>query len=105
MLPSFARTFAGERPGAVEGKPRVTATGAILAAAVATAIVFALAHVYHLPGAITVLALGLALSFILWRSGSLWVAIVSHGIYNLTVFSYVKWGMPLVEATAAGQAG
>jgi membrane protease YdiL (CAAX protease family) len=98
LLPSFARSFAGMGPGRREGQVRVTATGAILAAALATALLFSLAHVYHLPGAITVLSLGIVLSFILWRSGSLWAAIVSHGIYNLTVFSYVKWGMALAEA-------
>ena len=105
LLPSFARTFAGQGPRRSEGQVAVTAAGPILGAAVLSSLLFSSAHAYHLPGAITVLALGLALSFVLWRSGSLWATIVSHGLYNLAVFSYVKWGMTLVEATTAGQAG
>ncbi len=104
LLPSFARTFGGKRPGMVEDPAYVTATAPIIIAAIVTAVLFALAHAYSPQGAITVLALGLALSFILWRSGSLWAAMFSHGVYNLTVFSYVKWGMPYFEAAATGQA-
>ena len=103
LLPSFAQTFAGSRPGRAAQTSPVGATVPILLAAVTTAMLFALAHVYSVQGAITVLSLGLTLSFIVWRSGSLWVSIVSHGIYNLAVFSYVKWLMPIAE-TAAGQA-
>lgn len=105
LLPSFARTFAGNRPGRGSAQAIVVAAMPILASAAATALLFSLAHVYSLQGAITVLGLGLTLSFILWRSGSLWAAIVSHGVYNLAVFSYVKWGMPIVDAAATGQAG
>ncbi len=104
LLPSFAQTFAGARPGRASERVPVTATLPILLAAATTAFLFALAHVYSLQGAITVLALGLTLSFIVWRSGSLWASIFSHGIYNLAVFSYVKWLMPIAEAAASGQA-
>jgi membrane protease YdiL (CAAX protease family) len=104
LMPSFARTLAGQRPGKAGGSAWVTATVPILMAAVLSAALFALAHVYSIQGAITVLALGLALSFILWRSGSLWTAIVAHAVYNLAVFSYVKWVMPVAEL-ATGQTG
>lgn len=104
LLPSFAQTFAGARPGRASEREPIGATLPILFAAVTTAFLFALAHVYSLQGAITVLALGLTLSFIVWRSGSLWASIVSHGIYNLAVFSYVKWLMPIAETAATGQA-
>jgi membrane protease YdiL (CAAX protease family) len=105
LIPSFARTFSGNGPGRVAEPAWVTAVAPIMIAAVLSAGLFALAHVYSIQGAITVLALGLALSFILWRSGSLWAAIFAHGIYNLAVFAYVKWVLPVAEATAAGQAG
>lgn len=104
LLPSFARTFGGKRPDMVEDPAYVTAMAPIATAAIVTAVLFALVHVYSIQGAITVLALGLALSFILWRSGSLWAAIFAHGVYNLAVFSYVKWGLPYFEAAATGQA-
>ena len=103
-MPSFAQTFGGASLGRATERAPIGATVPILLAAVTTAFLFALAHVYSLQGAITVLALGLTLSFIVWRSGSLWASIVSHGIYNLAVFSYVKWLMPIAEAAATGQA-
>lgn len=104
LLPSFAQTFAGARPGRASERMPIGAPLPLLLAAATTAFLFALAHVYSLQGAITVLALGLTLSFIVLRSGSLWASIVSHGIYNLAVFSYVKWLMPIAEAAASGQA-
>lgn len=104
LLPSFARTFAGERPGRETPRALVVASIPILASAATTALLFSLAHVYSVQGAITVLALGLTLSFILWRTGSLWASIVAHGLYNLAVFSYVKWLMPIADAAATGQA-
>ncbi|MEZ5923947.1 MAG: CPBP family intramembrane glutamic endopeptidase [Hyphomicrobiaceae bacterium] len=104
LLPSFTRTFSGNRPGKGNDPVLVRAALPIVFAAIATAVLFAAAHAYSSQGAITVLALGLTLSFVVWRSGSLWAAMVSHGVYNLAVFSYVKWGMPYVEAAASGQA-
>ncbi|MEO1280669.1 MAG: type II CAAX endopeptidase family protein [Pseudomonadota bacterium] len=47
---------------------------------------------YSLSGLIAVFVLGLAFCWILWRTGSLWVPIVCHGLYNAIVLAVV-WAM------------
>jgi membrane protease YdiL (CAAX protease family) len=41
---------------------------------------------YSWQGVTTIFALGLALSFVLWRTGSIWVTMSCHGLYNLAAF-------------------
>jgi uncharacterized protein len=57
-------------------------------AAVLTSAVFALAHVFwqfFLP----IFVLGLAFSWLFWRTGSLWSAIAAHATINGTSFAVV----------------
>lgn len=44
---------------------------------------------YSASGMITVMVLGLTFSWILWRTGSLWVTIFCHGLYNALVLAFV----------------
>ncbi len=49
---------------------------------------------YTLTGLVDVFIAGLLFSWVLWRSGSLWVPIVCHGLYNGLIFA-VLWVLPL----------
>ncbi len=51
---------------------------------------------YTLTGLLDVFIAGLLFSWVLWRSGSLWVPIVCHGLYNGMIFA-VLWVLPLPE--------
>lgn len=103
-IPSFMRTISRHSPGSVDDPVRIDSTGIYFAAAAIVAALFAAVHFYSPAGAIAVFVLGMALSFILWRTGSLFAAIYSHAAWNFAVFSYVKWGMPYFEAVGTGQA-
>ena len=52
---------------------------------------------YSLVGLAQVLAIGLLLSWFLWRTGSLRVTIFCHGLYNLVI----ALGLRLMELPAA----
>ncbi|MEM1371713.1 MAG: CPBP family intramembrane glutamic endopeptidase [Pseudomonadota bacterium] len=47
------------------------------------------AQQYSLPGLLAVFVLGLTFAWLLWRTGSLWVPIVCHGLYNGLVFLFI----------------
>ena len=51
---------------------------------------------YTVTGLVDVFIAGLLFSWVLWRSGSLWVPIVCHGLYNGLIFA-VLWLLPLPE--------
>ncbi len=70
---------------------RMGFTGAAL---VANVLWTALHAGYSVYGLAEVFALGLYLSWLLWRSGSLWLPIACHAIYNTTVALAVLW-LPL----------
>lgn len=44
---------------------------------------------YSIVGLGEVFLVGLVLSWLLWQTGSLWVPIISHGIYNCVIVSYM----------------
>lgn len=76
LLSALARTPVGYAGGAV------IATG-----------VWALLHAQYSPAGIAaVMMLGLTFSWLLWRTGSLWVPIICHGLYNALVMGVV-WAM------------
>jgi CAAX protease family protein len=55
-------------------------------AAVVTTLLWTCLHAgYSLVGLAEVFAIGLLLSWLLWRTGSLWVTIFCHGLYNSLV--------------------
>ena len=58
----------------------------VIGAAIITSIGWAVIHGYSLAGDATIFALGLALSFILWRTGSTRVTMLCHGSYNALAF-------------------
>ena len=67
------------------------------AAAVSSGL-WALMHVgYPLPVLFVVFAIGLLLTGVLLRTGSLWLPILCHAIYNGTSFVYFRW---LVDAAS-----
>src|SRR5262249_355551 len=49
---------------------------------------------YSVLGLVEVYIAGLLFSWLLWRTGNLWVPIVCHGIYN-TVMLALVWLLPL----------
>jgi hypothetical protein len=51
---------------------------------------------YTLTGLVDVFIAGALFSWVLWRTGSLWVPIVCHGLYNGLIFA-VLWVMPMPE--------
>ena len=51
---------------------------------------------YTLTGLVDVFVAGLLFSWVLWRSGSLWVPIVCHAFYNGLIFA-VLWVLPLPD--------
>ena len=53
---------------------------------------------YSAIGLIEVFAAGLLFSWALWRTGSLWVPIIFHAIYNAVVFVIIS-SIPLSAAT------
>jgi membrane protease YdiL (CAAX protease family) len=59
--------------------------GFLGAALVSTALWTALHAGYSLIGLAEVFSIGLLLSWLLWRTGSLWVTIFCHGLYNSLV--------------------
>lgn len=52
---------------------------------------------YSLPGVIEVGLIGLYLAYLLWRTGSLWVPMLCHGIYNSALFGLIALS-PVVPA-------
>ena len=54
--------------------------------ALITSLAWASIHPYSLSGDVDIFALGLALSFILWRTGSTRVTMMCHGTYNALAF-------------------
>jgi len=62
------------------------------AAVISTSLWCGLHAQYSLAGLGIVFLIGLLLSWQLWRTGSLWVPIVCHGVYNALVF-LVLWGI------------
>lgn len=55
---------------------------------------------YSAAGMVSVIVLGLTFSWILWRTGSLWVTIVCHGLYNALVLLFV-YGIATGAVTVA----
>ena len=51
-------------------------------AAIVTSLIWSAVHFYSLPGSAVIFLLGLALSYMLWRTGSLWPGIFLHVILN-----------------------
>ena len=51
---------------------------------------------YTMTGLVDVFIAGLLFSWVLWRTGSLWVPIVCHAFYNGLIFT-VLWVLPLPE--------
>ena len=51
-----------------------------------TSLTWAAIHGYSLQGFVTITALGVALSYILWRTGSTRVTMACHGVYNSLAF-------------------
>jgi uncharacterized protein len=58
----------------------------IVGTAVITSVLWALIHGYSIAGVSTIFALGLALSYILWRTGSTRVTMACHAAYNSMAF-------------------
>lgn len=59
-------------------------------AAVITTVAWTALHAgYSLAGLGEVFLVGLVLSWLLWRTGSLWVPIICHGVYNGVIISYL----------------
>lgn len=59
-------------------------------AALITTAAWTLLHAsYSIVGLGEVFLVGLILSWLLWQTGSLWVPIISHGIYNGAIISYM----------------
>ncbi|MEL7048860.1 MAG: CPBP family intramembrane glutamic endopeptidase [Pseudomonadota bacterium] len=69
-----------------------TPLGFVGASVITTALWAALHAQYSVAGLIAVFLLGLTFCWLLWRTGSLWVPIVCHGIYNALVLALV-WAM------------
>lgn len=64
-----------------------------------TAISWAALHAsYSITGIVEVGLIGLYLAFVLWRSGSLWVPILCHGLYNSALFALIALS-PAVPVT------
>lgn len=62
-------------------------------ASLVSTVLWGLLHVqYSVAGMISVILLGLTFCWLLWRTGSLWVPIVCHAIYNGLVL-LVVWAM------------
>ncbi|MER2265494.1 CPBP family intramembrane glutamic endopeptidase [Methylobacterium oxalidis] len=63
------------------------------AAILATALLFALAHVsaWGLARPVSLLPLALMLGWLRWRTGRLWPCIALHGWSNLALIAYVLW--------------
>jgi membrane protease YdiL (CAAX protease family) len=59
-------------------------------AALATAAWAALHLEYTVLGLLEVFLMGLYFSWVLWRTGSLWPALICHGVYNLTLFAVLR---------------
>lgn len=68
-------------------------------AVIATGIWAVLHAQYSAAGVAAVMILGLAFSWLLWRTGSLWVPIICHGLYNAVVM-IVVWAMATGAVTA-----
>ena len=66
------------------------------AAIVATALLFAFAHVSQagIARPVSLLPLALMLGWLRWRTGRLWPCIVLHGWSNLAILVYVLWPSP-----------
>lgn len=66
---------------------------------------WALMHVnYSLTGLADVFVAGLVFTYLLWRTGSLWVPIICHGLYNAIIF-VVLWLAGGPDALFGGVAG
>ena len=48
---------------------------------------------YSVLGLVQVFLIGLYLSWLLWRSGTLWLPIIVHGVYNAVSFTLIKTGV------------
>lgn len=74
----------------------------ILGAGLVSTSVWTLLHLgYSWQGLVAVFSIGLIFTLILWRTGSLWVTILAHGIYNGAVLAFVRFGLaPPVESAA-----
>lgn len=66
-----------------------TRLGFANAALITTAAWTVLHASYSIVGLGEVFLVGLVLSWLLWQTGSLWVPIICHGIYNGTIISYM----------------
>ncbi len=58
----------------------------LIGTAAVTSLTWAAIHGYSLQGFVTITALGAALSYILWRTGSTRVTMACHGAYNSLAF-------------------
>lgn len=72
LFSALARSFAG--PGA---------------AALVTTAAWTALHAYSLVGMVEVFLVGLYLSWLLWRTGSLWVPLFCHAAYNTSVVLFL----------------
>jgi uncharacterized protein len=59
----------------------------LIGTAIVTSFLWALIHGYSVAGISTIFALGIALSAILWRTGSTRVTMACHGAYNAMAFA------------------
>lgn len=62
----------------------------VIGAALISSALWSLIHIYSIQGMLAIFLLGLALSAILVRTGSLWPCIVCHGLYNGAVLAYAR---------------
>jgi membrane protease YdiL (CAAX protease family) len=61
------------------------------ASAVTTTLWTAMHAGYSLAGLIEVFLIGLYFAYVLWRTGSLWLPIFGHAIYNATLFMVLRY--------------
>ena len=66
----------------------------LIGATLLTSLGWAAIHGYSPQGDATIFALGLALSFILWRTGSTRVTMLCHGCYNALAFAAATFAPP-----------
>ena len=65
----------------------------VIGAALITSAAWSAIHPYSLQGMVLLFILGLTLSLMLVRTGSLWVCVLSHGLYNGLVFAVTRLTM------------
>jgi uncharacterized protein len=65
-------------------------------------VLWTLLHVgYTVIGLVEVFTIGLLLSWLLWRTGSLWVTIFCHAVYNSLIILVLRFA-PLPAGLLAG---